>query len=181
MSEAQQELPVVEVRTTSELFALVYDRLKLLASKQLRREAVSSLCTTELVHEVFTRIAGATGPRFDTQLEFFSYSARAMRHLLVDIARQRTTTKAGGGLRRVDLADSDAEHIVVDPLPAIELDNAISTLQQDAPRAAQVLELHYFAGLSLEAVSKLTAVSTRTIDREWRYAKAFLAALMRTE
>lgn len=166
----------VAVQPASAQFTLLYARLKAMASRQRARAGQPiSLCTTEIVHELYLRMSGENRPRFAHELEFFSYAARAMRHVLIDLARRRLSLKEGGDLIRVDVGDPAVGAVAIEPARALELDAAIRLLEQDAPRAAQVLELHYFAGLPLERVAELTGIAPRTVDRDWRYARSFLA------
>jgi RNA polymerase sigma factor (TIGR02999 family) len=164
------------VEETSALFEDVYARLKAMAGRQRSRAGTpASLSTTEVVHEVFLKMAGGAGPRFDSSLQFFAYAARAMRHVLIDLARRRMTVKDGGDLIRIGFTDPAVDAVAVRPELALELDAALRALEADTPRAAQVVELHYFAGLSLERVAELLGVSARTVDRDWQYARSFLA------
>jgi RNA polymerase sigma factor (TIGR02999 family) len=161
------------------LFQDVYSQLKVIASRQrYKAGAPASLCTTEIVHEVFLKMDGGEGLRFDTNLQFFAYAARAMRHVLVDLARRRMNMKDGGDLVRVPMNDLVIGAVTIDPGQALELDTALRALEHDSPRAAQVVELHYFAGLPMERVAELLDCSTRTVDRSWRYARSFLALQM---
>jgi RNA polymerase sigma factor (TIGR02999 family) len=162
--------------STSSLFAQEYARLKAMASRhRVRAGGPISLCTTELVHELFLRLSGDQAPTFSQELEFFAYSARAMRHVIVDLARRRLTLKSGVDLVRIDFSDPSVAAVSFEPAWAFELDSALNELLADSPRATQVMELHYFAGLSLAQISKLTGISPRTVDRDWRYARSFLA------
>jgi RNA polymerase sigma factor (TIGR02999 family) len=172
---APSVLPVA-IEPTSALFTLVYARLKAMASRhRIRAGQPISVCTTEIVHELFLKMSGDQGPSFSRELEFFAYAARAMRNVLIDLARRRMSLKGGGDLIRVDITDPAVGAVSFEPAQALELDAALRALQADAPRAAQVMELHYFAGLSLERVAELTGSSPRTVDRDWRYARSFLA------
>jgi RNA polymerase sigma factor (TIGR02999 family) len=159
------------------VFVDVYDRLKAMASRQrLRGGAPKTLCTTELVHEAYLRMSEADG-RFEKEAQFFAYAARAMRHILADAARRRIQPKRGGDQARLELSDPQVDAVNIDPQLALQLDDALTTLEREDPRAAQVVELHYFAGLDLQQVADSLGVGRRTIDRDWRYARAFLAAL----
>ena len=169
----------VEVDASSALFTELYDRLKAMARRHRRGRRQDTLCTTEVVHELFLRMDGSQFSRAPSEYEFFAYTARAMRHLLIDLARRKSAQKAGGDAIRVDLEDVPQGDVSVDPAQALILDEALSALQADSPRAAQVLELHFFGGLPLERVAALTQTSTRTVDRDWKYAKAFLGARMK--
>jgi len=172
--------PVRPVDPTSAMFTQVYDRLKAMASRhRVRAGQPASLCTTEIVHELYLRMAGNLAElSFQHELEFFSYAARAMRHVLVDLARRRFSLKEGGDLMRVGFTDPAVGAVSFDSAQALQLDAALRELEADSARAAQVVELHWFAGLPLERVAELVGISPRTADREWRYARSFIAVRM---
>lgn len=165
--------------STDALFEEVYSRLKAMAGRQRRRAAGATLCTTEIVHELYLRIGGEQGNSFAGPAQFFAYAARAMRHLLVDHARRRLQVSRGAGLQRAPLSDPGVGMVVIDAQQALELDSALNRLEQDDERAAKVLELHYFAGLPLEQIAPLLGVGARTVDRDMRYARSFLNVAMR--
>jgi RNA polymerase sigma factor (TIGR02999 family) len=171
-----QTLQPVDVVETDSVFVDVYDRLKAMAGRQrLRDGSPATLCTTEIVHEAYLRM-GEANYRYKDDAQFFAYAARAVRHVLADAARRRIQPKRGGDLARLELSHPAAEAAHSDPHSALQLDEALQALEKEDARAAQVVELHYFAGLNLEQVAKLLGVARRTIDRDWRYARAFLAA-----
>ena len=171
--------------TTPELlFAEVYARLKAMAANQLRGAAPSNtLNTTMLVHELYLRIGNT--PDFSDARQFFAYAARAMRHILIDRARARLSEKGGGHLLRVELVESDSvsdDALALDSAElAITLTNAIEKLAELDARAAEVVELRYFTGLTLEQIADTMSLTRRTIDRDWRFARAFLKANMAGE
>jgi RNA polymerase sigma factor (TIGR02999 family) len=172
----QQPDPPTPVSSDA-LFTEVYDRLKAMASRhRARASREQTLCTTEIVHELYLRMEDVAHGGFADPLQFFAYAARAMRSIMVDMARQRQQMKRGAGLVRVPLDESSAGAVQVDPALALTLDAALGALENDDARAARVVELHFFAGLSLDQVAGLLGVSTRTVDRDWQYARAFLAA-----
>jgi RNA polymerase sigma factor (TIGR02999 family) len=160
------------------LFIEVYDRLKSMASRELARSDGATLNTTALVHELYMKLSTSRALAFEQPAQFFSYAAQAMRHILVDRARQRLRIKRGSGIEPVDLestdivADTTAEH-------AIELDEALKKLERDDPRAAQLVALHYFGGLPLPRIAKILGVTERTLSRDWRFARAFLHDILR--
>ncbi|UXI65883.1 ECF-type sigma factor [Tahibacter amnicola] len=159
------------------LFAGVYQRLKAMAGRQrYNAGSPATYSTTEIVHELYLRVFNERDLIFERELEFFGYAAKAMRHLLIDLARKRMSLKDGGDIVRIALTDPLASGVSVDPSLALELDAALAVLAADSPRAAQVMELHYFAGLPLARVAELMALSPRTVDRDWQYARAFLMA-----
>jgi RNA polymerase sigma factor (TIGR02999 family) len=162
------------------LFDEVYGRLKALAAGQRARGgAPNTLCTTELVHELYLRMGSGDEKRFADPIKFFAYAARAMRHILIDAARSRIQLKAGGDQLRVSMTDPAVGDVQIDPAQAILLDDALSALEAEDPRAAQVVELHYFAGLPIDKVAEVMGIARRTVDRDWHYARAFLAAQAR--
>jgi RNA polymerase sigma factor (TIGR02999 family) len=159
------------------VFIELYERLKAMASRQrLRSGSPKTLCTTELVHEVYLRM-GKADNHFAKDEQFFAYAARAMRHILTDAARRRVQPKRGGDQARLELSDPLVDSVHVDSQLALQLDDALTALEREDARAARVVELHYFAGLDLKQVSEMLGVGLRTIDRDWRYARAFLATL----
>ncbi|HEX3124119.1 MAG TPA: ECF-type sigma factor [Rhodanobacteraceae bacterium] len=158
------------------IYADLYGRLKAMASRQRARGgAPRTLCTTELVHEAYLRM-GESNFRYEQTAQFFAYAARAMRHILTDAARRRIQPKRGGDQARLMLSDPAVDSVLVDPQLALQLDDALVALEREDARAAQVVELHYFAGLDLQQVADTLGVARRTADRDWRYARAFLAA-----
>jgi RNA polymerase sigma factor (TIGR02999 family) len=156
------------------LFAEVYDRLKAMASRQLERGARDTLDTTGLVHELYLRFGSRPHLRFDHEAQFFAYAAKAMRTLLADRARDRLTQRAGGAWARVTLDADDAQLSIDSAERAMVLDDALTQLERIDPRAARVVELRYFAGLTLEQVAPLLGMTESTVVRDWRFARAFL-------
>ena len=155
-------------------FEQVYARLRTLAQRERHRFAAGDTYnTTALVHEVYLDICASerdTPPPRD----FFGYAARAMRNLLIDHARRCLRPKHGGDLRQVELDSAVANDVQLDASRALELDSALAKLVQADARAAEVVELHYFAGLDLPRIALLLGVSERTVNRDWRVARAWL-------
>nr|WP_176764072.1 ECF-type sigma factor [Aquimonas voraii] len=156
------------------LFAAVYERLKAMAGKRLAGEASATLQTTAVVHELYLRMHAAGELRFSHRAQFFAYAARALRHLLKDRARDRLRLKAGHGWVAVTLESDDLPLALASAEETLALDAALSELAALDARAAQVVELRYFAGLSLEDVAESLGLARRTVDRDWRFARAFL-------
>ena len=156
------------------LFIEVYDRLKSMAGNQLVNKN-DSINATGLVHELYMRMIQGKTLKFAEPAQFFDYAAKAMRHLLVDRARARMRTKRGGGVQQVELPTETTSLADVTAQRALELDDGLRKLEVEAPRAARIVELHYFAGLSLPQVAEQLGVSTRTVNREWRFARALLS------
>ena len=164
--------------STDALFAVVYARLKAMAARQLSGRSHSALDATELVHELYLRIGQRQTLQFEHPAQFFSYAAHAMRHLLMNRARDRLRLCAGGQWKRMTLDDNDTRLAFDTADQALSLDAALGALELADTRAAHVVELRYFAGLNLEQIAGSLGLTRRTIDRDWRFARAFIRARM---
>jgi RNA polymerase sigma-70 factor, ECF subfamily len=163
------------------LTPMVYDHLRKLARQQVRRERAGGRGDpTSLVHQAYVRLFDARTVDWQDRAHFLAVAATTMRRILVDAARARASTKRGGGLQRVDYP-SDAN---LDRLPAVgsdrateicALDDALNTLARSEPRRAQVIELRFFGGLSVEETADALGVSPQTVMRDWKLARAWLA------
>jgi RNA polymerase sigma-70 factor (ECF subfamily) len=151
----------------------VYHELRRLAAAYMRRERPGqSLQATALVHEAYLRLAGAGTPWTDRQ-HFLGIAARSMRQILVERARARGAQKRWGGMNRVTLTETIAAASHEDALlPA--LDEALSRLEALDPEQAKIVELRYFAGLSIEETATALALSPATVKRRWTMARAWL-------
>ena len=160
------------------LLPIVYDELRMIATAHLRGErAGHTLQATALVHEAYLRLVGADAPPWRGRGHFFQAAAEAMRRILIEYARRRTRVKRGGARARVDLDDALRDAQVADwpePDELLAVDDAIRRLEQEDGRAADVVRLRYFAGLSVEETAQALDLSERTVLREWAYAKAWL-------
>lgn len=160
-----------------QLLPHVYQELRTLAHRYLSREAAGhTLSTTALVHEAYLKLAGGDTDWRD-RAHFFGYAANVMRNILVDYARMRGALKRGGSLLQVDwtLPQPSVEAVAADMLA---LDAALTRLEQAEPALARVVELRFFAGLSLEETAEVVGRSMRSVDRDWRKARAFLSQAM---
>jgi RNA polymerase sigma factor (TIGR02999 family) len=155
-------------------FTSMYEALKKIARRQ-RREKHDTLNTTALVHELYLQLRPRESLNFQSDRQFYSYAAQAMRHLLVDRARARAAERRGGELQMVSMQDAEKEAVAVQ-LHSIELDQALAQLALREPRAYEVFCLIFFAGLSNQRAAELLNISTRTIDRDWLYARAWVQA-----
>ena len=157
------------------LFEVVYQDLRHRAHLQ-RAGASPTLNTTALVHEAYLKLAGAGNQDWNDRQHFFRVAARAMRQIVIDRARQHRTAKRGGGAAPVTLDELRLGD--VDAASAAEtfmaLDAGLSRLADQSPRLAQVVELRFFGGLSVEDTAATLEMSTRTVKRDWRLARAFL-------
>ena len=161
--------------TTDRMFEEVYARLKAMAARQLAQTPRGgTLETTALVHELYLRISANRELVFAHRAQFFAYAARAMRHLLADRARDRLRLQSGGDWQRITLTGAHSQLAITSAEEALAIDAALDRLEQADVRASQVLELHYFAGLTAEQVAETLGLARSTIDRDWRFARAFL-------
>lgn len=160
------------------LFPIVYRDLRERAHRQLAgRRPGDTLSTTALVHEAYLKLTGSTCRDYENESHFFAVASRAMRQILVDYARRRAAAKRGSA-REVTL-DPGA---VPDPGRSeqlLELDEALTRLQQMDERLGKVVELRFFGGLSVEEAAHVLGVSPRSVKRDWRKARAFLHQQMR--
>ena len=161
--------------TPDALFVAVYDRLKAMAGQRLARHARGqTLDTTEIVHELYLRVGQYRELEFSHPAKFFGYAARAMRHLLADRARDRLRLKAGGDWIKITLPDDSGQLGMASAEEALALDAALGRLAVTDARAAQVVELRYYAGLTTQQIADAFGLTRRTIDRDWQFARAFL-------
>ncbi len=157
------------------LFPLVYGELRRQARRHLRRERVGhTLQATALIHEAYVRLVDQRSVRWQNRAHFFAISAQLMRRILVDHSRGRHRAKRGGSAARVPLEDVllvAAGQLDVDVLA---LDEALTRLAALEPRQAQVVELRFFGGLSIEETAAALGVSPATVKNDWNFAKAWL-------
>lgn len=157
------------------LMQLVYDDLRALASADLGRERIGhTLQPTALVHEAFLRLIEQDRVDLRGRTHFFAVAALTMRRVLVDHARSRLAAKRGGG-SRTQSVPGDMAQVWEDPGQLIDLDLALERLARAHPRQAQVVEMRFFAGMSLEEVGMSLDVSRETVKLDWRFARAWLA------
>lgn len=157
-----------------DLLSLVYDHLRAIARGQLSRGWPSTTLTpTALVHEIYVQLAGETGIDWQHRSHFFAISARAMRRVLVDHARERFAQKRGKGRAHLSLDDI---HIGIDTQAEliVAVDEALTSLERFNARLARVVECRYFAGLTEEETASALETSLRTVQRDWMRARAWL-------
>ena len=178
----------------SQLLPLVYDELRKLAAARLAHEKPGqTLQATALVHEAYLRLVGSEGPvepelrvdsgfaapdgsrraggTYSSRGHFFAAAATAMRRILIENARRKNRHKHGGLLLRVELADLPEQE---DPAQLLALDEALNQLAFEDPGAAQVVELHHFAGLSHDSVAQTLGLTVYEARQKWAYARAWL-------
>lgn len=165
------------------LLPRVYRELRSLAAARLRRLPVGqTLQATALVHEAYLALIGREDPGWSGRGHFFGAAAQAMREILIDQARRKAAIKRGGDLRREPLEPEAVGDIaVVGDLPGedlLALDAALARLEAEHPERAQVVVLRYFGGLQEAEIATALGVSTRTVERAWRFARAYLHAAL---
>lgn len=160
------------------LLPLVYDQLRSVAQRALRGEGAGhTLQATALVHEAFLRLVGPRQLPWQNRAHFFTAAAEAMRRILVDHARQKAAQKRGGPEARraaVDLAGLPDPGSAAESAGFLVLDEAIARLRVADPEAAQVVQLRYFAGLSIEDTAAALGISAPTVKRSWAFARGWL-------
>ncbi|MGH7626157.1 MAG: ECF-type sigma factor [Gemmatimonadaceae bacterium] len=160
------------------LYAAVYDELKRLAHCQLRaRSGSDTLSTTELVHEAFLKLGRNPDASWESRAHFFGAAARAMREVLVDFARRRGATKRAGSWRVVSL-DGTESALQTDIDDILALDAALDQLDALNQRLRRVVELRFFASVPQEDIARMLGISSRTVERDWLKARAFLLRAM---
>jgi RNA polymerase sigma factor (TIGR02999 family) len=176
-----------EPQAASQLIPLVYEELRRLAAQKLAREKRGqTLDATGLVHEAYLRLVQSGEPHPSEQAKwqgrghFFAAAAEAMRRILIENARRKKTSKHGGDFHQVDLQDYDVPvQAASDDLIAI--DEALTKLAQEDALAAEVVKLHFYAGLSMDESADALGISRATAYRHWTYARAWLRCSLEKE
>jgi RNA polymerase sigma factor (TIGR02999 family) len=185
MNEVTRILSAIEQgdpQAAERLLPLVYDELRRLATQKMVQEKPGqTLQATALVHEAYLRLVGVQKEqRWDNRGHFFAAAAEAMRRILINRARDKKRGKRGGERRRVDL---DRIEIALDTSDEqlIALDEALSQLAVEDPDAARLVNLRFFAGLTLKDAAVSLGLAPRTAERQWAYARAWLYARLRPD
>jgi RNA polymerase sigma factor (TIGR02999 family) len=170
-----------EGRASEELLPLVYDELRHLAAARMAHEAPGqTLQPTALVHEAWLRLVSEGERTWNNRAHFFRAAAQAMRRILVDRARHKSSLKCGGDQKRV-IAD-DLELTAATPDDRILLiDDALERLEKEDEESARIITLKFFGGLTNKEIAKMLEVTERTVERQWAYAKAALFEIIQTE
>lgn len=163
---------------TSELFPIVYEELRRLATRQMAGERPDhTLQTTALVHEAYLRLVDTGNElNWESRGHFFSAAAEAMRRILIDSARSKQSQKRGGNRERMDLEAAEAlAPMIPASLDVIALSEALDELAMREPQKAELVKLRFFAGLTIEQAGHALGISTPSAVRKWRHARAWLA------
>ena len=178
MSDVTQILNQIQAgdsQASDQLLPLVYDELRKLAAAKLASEKPGqTLQATALVHEAYLRLVGdSQAQSWDSRGHFFAAAAISMRRLLVDQARRKQRLRHGGDVQRVPMEDVDLP-FDVPPQELLDLDDALTKLEQEAPEKAKAVQLRFFVGMNHEEVGTALGISAVTARRHWRYARAWL-------
>ncbi len=161
----------------AKLLPLLYAELRRLAEARLAKlPPGQTLQATALVHEAYLRLVSKSDPGWNGKAHFFGAAAQAMRDILVEQARRKGRIKHGSGKKPDPLEGDTPEplHLSVDPEEILSLDAALRRMKEEHPRAAEVVMYRYFAGLDSEQIAGVLEVSARTVERDWRFARAWL-------
>ena len=179
MADEREDPSRAEPLAAAELLPALYAELRgLAAALTARLPPGQTLQPTALVHEAYLKMVRGQDPGWEGRRHFFGAAAQAMREILIDQARRKASGKHGGHGQRVELTEGLA---LIEP-PAddlLALDEAIQRLQAEEPRLGEIVLLRYYAGLSVEETAEVVGRSDRTVKREWRQARAWLAARLR--
>lgn len=188
MGESSQDLTRLlrdwskgDEKAATELFPIIYEELRRLARRYMSRERPDhTLQTNALIHEAYLRLAGQTRATWQNRSEFFAVAAQMMRRILVDHARSRAYQKRGGSIVRVPVDVDQSALVAPERGPdLIALDSALERLAAFDARKAKVVELRYFGGLEVQEIAEVLGISTVTVTRDWKMAKAWLRQELR--
>jgi RNA polymerase sigma factor (TIGR02999 family) len=175
MTQRDEQRPPDENQPAAELLPILYLELhRLAASLTHRLTPGQTLQPTALVHEAYLRLVGNRDPGWAGRRHFFGAAAQAMREILIEQARRKGSLKHGGQAQRVDLTEGLA-WIEPPTSDLLALDEAVQQLQAEDAHLAEIVQLRYYTGLSVEETASVVGVSVSTVKRDWRYARAWLA------
>lgn len=162
------------------LYELLYDELRRIAHARLRHaDGLTQLQTTGLVNESYLRLVKLGQLQVDDRTHFLAYAARAMRSIVVDFARENMAQRRGAGATHVTLSTTLAESLALDTTQVVRIHEALEELGAVDARLVQVVEMRFFAGLDEKEIAQALQLSTRTVERDWDKARAFLFDALR--
>ena len=179
--ELSGALLALDERDTSELdraFAAFYPELKKIAHARLRRTGLNgSMQTTALVHDSYVKLASGPGVAFRDRLQFFAYSSRVLRSIVVDLVREERAMRRGGDLDVVTL-DTGAGDGLPEAVDVEAVNDALEDLAKLDPPLARLVEMRFFGGMTEDEIAGALGISVRTVSREWKKARAVLLSLV---
>lgn len=168
------EIAEGDEKAANQLMPLVYERLRMLANKMIGKESPGhTLQPTALVNEAYLRMLGQSRVEWKGKTHFFAIGAKMMRRILVDHARSTHRKKRGGGMHRIELTDELSVSKRRDE-DVLAVEEALEKLSKLDPRQAQIVELRFFGGMTVEEVAEVLGVSKRTVEGEWTMLRAWL-------
>src|SRR5215471_1271693 len=177
MSDVTQMLQAVgrgQARAAEDLLPLVYDELRRLAAARMAQEAAGqTLQATALVHEAWLRLVGDGERTWENRAHFYWAAAQAMRRILIDRARHKSSLKRGGGQQRLDIEDLDLAAASPDDRLLL-IDESLERLEREDPESARIIMLKFFTGLTNKEAARTLGVSESTVERQWAFAKVCL-------
>jgi RNA polymerase sigma factor (TIGR02999 family) len=184
MSEITLLLEAVErgkSRSSEELLPLVYDELRHLAAARLGRNCTSpTLQATALVHEAWLRLINQKQSGWNNREHFFRAAAQAMRHILVDMSRQKASLKRGSRPERLNIEDADLAATAPDDRILL-VNEALTRLEAEDPDSARLITLKFFGGFTNQEIARMLGLGERTLERQWAYAKGSLYQLIQDD
>jgi RNA polymerase sigma factor (TIGR02999 family) len=184
MSEITQVLQAIgrgEGRASEELLPLVYEELRRLAAARMAQEQPGqTLQATAIVHEAWLRLVADGDRTWQNRAHFFAAAAEAMRRILIENARRKSTLKRGGGLARVDIEGLDLASAAPDD-KILLINEALEKLQTEDPEKARIVVMKFFGGLTNQEVAEALGVTERTIERQWAFAKAWMFQVIKSQ
>jgi RNA polymerase sigma-70 factor (ECF subfamily) len=191
MNKTQAEKPITEIlseiksgneQALAELLPLVYDELRRLAGSYLKRERANhTLQPTALVHEAYLRLLGQKEIAWQNRAHFFGVSARLMREILIEYARGRNRLKRGGEFRTQIALDEAVSFAGAKDFDVVSVDEALTKLERLDARQARIVEMKFFAGMTIEEIAEVSDISPATVKREWATAKLLLYKMLNAE
>ena len=170
-----------EDNAREELFKLVYEELRRMAAARMARESAGqTLQPTALVHEAWLQLVGDGDRSWENRAHFFGAAADAMRRILIDISRRKSTLKRGSGMERLDIADMDLAQATPDD-HVLLINEALENLEREDPDRARIVVLKYFGGLTNQEVAETLRIGERSVERQWAAARVRLFQWIRMQ
>ena len=191
MNDSEAEKPITQIlseikggnqKALDELLPLVYDELRRLANSYLKNERSNhTLQPTALVHETYLRMLGQKEIAWENRAHFFGVSARLMREILIEYARAKNRLKRGGEFKTQIALDESVSFSGAKDFDVVSIDEALSRLEKLDTRQARIVEMKFFAGMTIEEIAEVSGISAATVKREWATAKLLLYKILHSQ